>query len=116
VFTLSDSNDWTHLFLHKGDYEKYQGNTKLNPHTKEYLIQALQAEKELARGLWIMNRLTRYWDVHWTLLNKETVDHYNMILYYQKQIKAYDDYSGTESETRTKPATIGPIGAIIEAN
>jgi len=92
------------IYLHDGDFEKYQPNINLNPHTREYLIQALDAERELTRALWIMNRLTRYGDVHWTLLNKEVATHYEMILYYQKQIKAYDDFSRSESETRTKNA------------
>lgn len=105
-------------FLHDGDFEKYQPNTNLTAcRSREYLVASMQAEKEMTRGLWILNRLTRYGDTHWSLLVKETQLHYDMILYYEKQIKAYDDYSRAESEARTKnnenqTKTLVPISEI----
>jgi len=106
VFILSDSNYYS-KFLHENDFDTYQSNINLNPHTREYLVQALHAERELTRAIWLMNRLTRYGDVHWSLLNKEFQVHYAMILYYEDLIKHYDDYSRQQSEGRTKKTEIG---------
>jgi len=100
-------------FLHEGDYARYQPNINLNVSSREYLVESLQAHKEYARGIWILNRLTRFGDTHWSLLNQEWQTHYNMILYYQKQIKSYDDYSRSESKRRTKTAQIIPSEAVV---
>jgi len=114
--TLEMVMDYYSDFLHDGDYEKYNPNINLVPGSREYLVQALFTAREMTRAIWLMNRLTKFGDVHWSLLNKEFQVHYGMILYWENQIKAYDDYSRSESERRTSGTKIGPIGAIIEAN
>jgi len=93
--------DYYSDFLHDEDYEKFNPNINLDPMSREYLAQSLTAHREYARAIWILNRLTRFGDVHWSLLNNEFQKQYNMIKYYETQIKAYDDFSRAESETHT---------------
>jgi len=81
------ANDYA-LFLHDGDFEKFQPYCYIEKNTIPYYEGALIAEQEFTRALWIRQRFTTYLDIEWQEINSRFLFHFDMILKLMEQIKA----------------------------
>jgi len=85
---LSDPVEDYALFLHEGDFEKFQPYCYMKKHTDEYYKGCLIAEQELTRALWIRQRFTTYLDIDWQEINSRFLFHFDMIKSLMRMIEA----------------------------
>jgi len=81
------ANDYG-LFLHDGDFEKFQPYCYIKKNTIEYYQGCLIAEMEMTRALWIRQRFTTYLDIDWQEINSRFLFHFDMIIKLMDQIEA----------------------------